>query len=607
MALLPVSLLPGIYTEGSPRAVLNRFKAGRNVRFFKGNAQKVGGCEKSLPLTMFGVCRSLLSWTTLSLQRLIGLGTSAKLYLCDTNAFFDVTPVDATGTLGADPFAMTNGSKTVTVHHVAHGRNVGDYANYAGATLAGGLDMNGDHLIDVVIDDNNYSVQMPAAANATVAGGGVAVVFIYDIHAGNVDSVIGHGWGAGGWGTGTWGTPRVSLVLQLARIWNLANWGEDMVASPVDSKIYIWIAAGGTNTRAVVIPEAPAQNRKVLVSDQIRIMISFGSHDGTTADPMLIRWSDSEDYHDWTPSPTNLAGDKRLDKGSEIISALITRDEFAVITDATIYSMTLSGDNLVFNFSSKGDTPGLVGPNGAVDVNGVVYVMGLGEFYTYDGTINPLDCDVYSPIFKNINISQAAKVVLARNKLKTEIIGFYPSAGSLENDLCFGYNYVDKNWWLGTVKRTAWLDTNTFYNIPIATNPDPATAGSSLLYIQEIGVDDDGAPLPYSISTYDLEIGGSNNFVTGTVSGAGQSIVKLTRIFPDFVRIVGRHFASFVGRKYPQGRDIKKGPKVFYPGKERVDMHIRARQVSITIASDELGADIEMGAWRTDSRDQGDN
>ncbi len=607
MSLLPVSLLPGIYTEGSPRAILNRFKDGMNVRFFKGNAQKIGGNVQVIATAMFGVCRSLLAWTTLSYERLIGLGTNAKLYLSDTISFFDITPVDATGTLGADPFTTVNGSETVIVHSVAHGRNVGDFVNFSGAVVFNGVTMNGDFEVDVAIDDDNYSVQVAAPANAGGTGGGGAVAYIYDIHAGNVDSVVGTGWGAGGWGTGTWGTPRVSLVLQLARIWNLANWGEDMAASPVDGPIYIWIAANGTNTRAVLITNAPANNRKILVSDQLRIMISFGSNDGTNADPMLIRWSDSEDYTDWTPSPTNLAGDKRLDKGSEIITAIITRDEIAVFTDATIYSQTLTGDDLVFGFTSKGDTPGLAGPNAAIDANGVVYAMGLGEFYTYDGTINPLDCDVYSRIFNNINISQAAKVVLARNKLKTEIIGFYPSAGSIENDLCFGFNFVDKNWWLGTVKRTAWLDTNTFFNVPIATGVDPAVAGESLLYIQETGVDDNGVGLPYSLSTYDLEISPTSSLVTGQITGSGQYVEKFTRIFPDFTRIAGRHYATMQGRKYPQGKPINKGPKPFYPGKERIDMHLRARQVSITTYSNEVGADFEMGAWRVDSRAQGEN
>jgi hypothetical protein len=52
----------------------------------------------------------------------MAVGTYKKLYVYDQNlAQNDITPYRATGTLGANPLTVTNGSAVVTVHHVAHG------------------------------------------------------------------------------------------------------------------------------------------------------------------------------------------------------------------------------------------------------------------------------------------------------------------------------------------------------------------------------------------------------------------------------------------------------------------------------------------------------
>jgi hypothetical protein len=608
MALIPVQIQPGIYTESSARSALNRFKDGNNVHFFKGNPQKIAGSTVQIAALMSGVCRAILSWTTTTYERLIGFGTNSKLYLSDNAVYFDVTPVRLTvNPMANNPFATTNLSATIVVTDVANGASVGDHVTYSGATVVAGLNLNADQTVAVIIDADHYQFESAIAANATTNGGGAAIVAQYDITSGNVDSVLGTGWGAGGWGVGTWGTPRVSGFLQLARIWSLVNWGEDMVASPVDRPIYIWLATGGTATRAVLIPAAPAQNRRVLVSDQIRIMISFGSHDGTNPDPMLIRWCDSEDYTDWTPTPTNLAGDKRLDRGSEIITALQTRGEFAVFTNTTVYSMALSGDNNVFTFDPKGNSVGLVGPNAACDVDGVVYAMGWGQFYTYDGQIKLLPCDVHSRIFDDFNITQAAKTFIARNKIKSEILIFYCSGASMEIDKCAGYNFADDNWWLGNVARTAWTDENSFFAIPFSTRIAAGTEDSQLM-LQENGNNDDVDPLSYFLETYDIEISGTNNVISGAVTGAGEFIEKVTRIFPDFVRINGDHKVTLKGKKYPTDKNyMVKGPRPLVPDQRRIDMHMRARQMAVRLESEAIDTEIEIGSWRLDNKVQGQN
>ena len=104
-----------------------------------------------------------------------------------------------------------------------------------------------------------------------------------------------------------------------------------------------------------------------------------------------------------------------------------------------------------------------------------------------------------------------------------------------------------------------------------------------------------------------MEIGASSNGITGASSGAGEVIDKVTRLFPDFKRLTGRHKVTLKGRKYPQDKQFSSASGYFYPGRPRVDLHLRARQMSMRIESSEIGADIEIGSWRKDSRAQGRN
>lgn len=591
--LISFDMQPGIFSESSGRADVNRWKDGNNVRFFEGYAEKFGGGVKQIATTFLGVCRAMLAWTTLTFSRYIALGTSSRLYLTDLVGYYDITPVRESGNL-TNPFTTTNGSVSVSVADTDHGNNTGDTVIFSGATAVGGLTLNGEYVITAVPSDDTYLISAATPATSGATGGGT-VAYKYLIYAGNVDSLAQAGWGIGSWGLGTWGNGIKSTRLQIARIWSLANWGEDLLASPVDGPIYVWTASSGTNARATLIAAAPIKNRVVLVSPQIRIAISLGSHDGTSPDPMLIRWSDSEDYTDWTPTVSNLAGDKRLDKGSEIIGARLTRNGIAIFTDQTVYSMTLSGDNLVFSFDDAGDAVGLASPNAAVDVDGTMYAFGRGQFFTYDGQLTLLPCDVYSKVFGDLNVMQAAKIYCARNKSKNEVIWFFPSAASQECDRCVGFNHVEKTWWLGTLARTAWLDETPFGQQPYAVSP------TGQLYVQETGVDDGDVALPYSLESYDLEIGAFNSSLTGNGQGPGEIVFQINSLIPDFKRIAGRHYAKLTGYKYPNDQHPLTRPgRPFYPGKPKIDGHLRARQISMMLYSTALGTDFRLGQWRAD-------
>ena len=85
---------------------------------------------------------------------------------------------DHNGSLGANPFVVTNGSATITVTHNSHGLVVGNRVQFSGSTAVGGITPNGvDMAILTVADANTYTVAFTSAASSGATGGGSSVKF----------------------------------------------------------------------------------------------------------------------------------------------------------------------------------------------------------------------------------------------------------------------------------------------------------------------------------------------------------------------------------------------------------------------------------------------
>jgi len=258
--------------------------------------------------------------------------------------------------------------------------------------------------------------------------------------------------------------------------------------------------------------DVPTIQNYVFVSDTYRFVFAFGCNDlaSTTQDPMLVRWSDQEDAGMWTPSATNQAGSLRLSHGSEIITAVQTRQEIVVFTDSSLYSIQYLGPPYVWGSQLLGDNISIVGENAVTIASGVVYWMGKDKFYKYDGRIQTLRCDLRQYVFADINASQYQQVYAGTNEGFNEVWWFYCSADSLENDRYVVYNYVEDIWYYGTIGRTAWLDSGTL------TNPIGATYSSTLVN-HEYGLNDNEAGADSAIHAYittsEADIDDGHNFV----------------------------------------------------------------------------------------------
>ena len=112
--------------------------------------------------------------------------------------------------------------------------------------------------------------------------------------------------------------------------------------------------------------------KQVLVSDRDRHVIAFGCDTEANPgvqDPLAIRFSDQESLTDWRTQTTNTAGELRLGSGSEIVTALETRQQILVFTDTTLYSMQFLGPPFTFGGNSSTISGG--GRNGSTSTVGL--------------------------------------------------------------------------------------------------------------------------------------------------------------------------------------------------------------------------------------------
>jgi hypothetical protein len=274
-------------------------------------------------------------------------------------------------------------------------------------------------------------------------------------------------------------------------------------------------SSSGTGTVSTIV-DVPTVQNSIVVSDSSRFVLVFGCNDYGSAvlDPMLIRWSAQDDIYNWTPDPTNQAGFTRLSHGSEIVATVQTRQEITVFTDSSIYSLQYLGPPYVWAPQLLGDNISIQGPNAAVIASGIVYWMGVDKFYSYDGRVQTLNCDLRRYIFSDINQEQALQVFCGTNEGFNEVWWFYCSANSTNIDRYVIYNYLEKIWYYGTMSRTAWLDSG-LQPYPIAANYFSNTLTGNLIN-HETGLNDDTTGTPVAIDAYisssEFDIGDGHNF-----------------------------------------------------------------------------------------------
>jgi hypothetical protein len=363
-----------------------------------------------------------------------------------------------------------------------------------------------------------------------------------------------------------------------------------------------------------------------MVSDASRFVLAFGVNDyGTTVqDPLLIRWSDQESFATWIPAVTNQAGSYRLSHGSQIVTAMQTRQEILVLTDSAIYSMQYLGPPYVWSFQIMGDNISIAGPNAIATANNITYWMGTDKFYMYSGRVQTLPSTLREYVFNDINLEQSFQFCAGTNEGYSEVWWQYCSAGSSVVNRYVIYNHLENTWYYGdwdnyqsvSQGRTAWLDSS-LRSFPMATTYGVAGGNSNaqLLY-HESGVDDGtvnpSVPIVAQVTSSDFDIGDGHNFgfvwrLIPDLTFDGSNVNQPTAMFTVLPR-------ANSGAPYGNSNNPEVVSTQNYQNQrtyaiqeftQQVYVRIRGRQMAFKVSSSELGVQWQLGVPRIDIRPDG--
>lgn len=619
MPLAKYVFKPGINKEGTNYSNEGGWFDADKVRFRKGKPERIGGWVKNTLNSFIGTCRKLYNYKASSGTNLTILGTHQKLYVKSGDVIHDVTPIRNTNT-NTLSFSATNGSSTITVTDSNHGAAEGDFVTISGSVSLGGninsAVLNQEYQISSVTGTNSYIIEAKntsgntVTANASDSGnGGGSVSGAYQINTGLDVYVPGTGWGIDNWNTGAWGSASDLSPLNQLRLWSIDNFGDDTIAAVRAGGVYYWDESNGTNNRAINAAnlsgasDVPTAVLQIMMSDIDKHVIAFGCNPiGSSAiDPLLVRFSDTENAADWTPTATNQAGGVQLSLGSTIIGALRTRQEILIWTDSGIVSMRFVGEPFVFSFTEVATGPSLISPNAMINANNRVFFMDLGGFYVYTGVAERLPCTVLDYILSDINIEQAYKIFAGNNENVNEVIWFYPSGSSTEIDKYVTYNYLENVWSIGTTAddfvRTAWSDSSTF-KFPLAASKNDNT-NNNYLYDHESGHGNDGNNFTSFIESSDFDL-----------APDGERYTFISKLIPD-LEFRNQYSAddtvtfTIKGRDYPledlttlQTVDVK-------PDSTFANTRARSRQAALRVSNSSSNFGWRIGDLRLEIRPDG--
>ena len=304
-----------------------------------------------------------------------------------------------------------------------------------------------------------------------------------------------NGYGLGDYGEDAYGTARdpddvgpQDISATMGDRWSMDTFGERLLVVPTqDGHLFEW-SPSTPLTRATLVPNAPDQNRGVIVTDQRHVVLY-----GAGGDPRRIAWSDQEDYTVWAPTAVNMAGDKLLATQSYAMTAIKIADSILLFTGNDVHKMTYVGPPYAYGIVEIASGCGPISPRSVVRIGANVAWPGLQTFWGYSGAVQPLKCDVDDWFFSLVNRQMVGRVFGSPNPAFSELWWDWPDEGSNECNRYIAVNYADPNrpWTIGVRERTAADGTGVMDN-PILAGPITPTAGA--LFLHEYSYLDDGLP-----------------------------------------------------------------------------------------------------------------
>jgi len=503
---------------------------------------------------------------------------------------------------GAVPvFTTTASSAHVEVTLEDHGLTTApaDTIVFPIATTDNGVTVDGLYAAATITDVDHFTIHTNAQATASgsfsMNGGDAELVYYIALG----PPAAGVGYGLGGYGLGGYGTGVTQPVQQGSPItasdYTLDNWGQILLACPEGGGIYYWDPTGGFNT-ASLISSGPPFNAGMFVSTSAQILIAYGStvteQIGVLQDPLLVQWSDSGNFFDWTPTEDNLARNFRIPIGSKIMGGMAVSNQNLIWTDLDLWIMNFIGFPNVYGFNKIGAGAGAASSHAMLQLRGGVYWMGRSNFYRYaGGGVEVMKCPIWDAVFQNLNTDFIQNVRAMPNTGFNEAGWFFPSLNSTSGE-CDSYvkvNIVEGDAWdigIGTqLQRSAWIDWNVF-------GPPISASSGGVIYTQETTNDADGNPMVWSFKTGFFKI------------AEGEEYAFVDRLMPDFrfgefgQPASAQVQVTFDVVNFPGDTPVQYGPYTMQQATQFLSTRFRGGLIAMEFGGSDLGSFVRLGYVR---------
>lgn len=489
-----------------------------------------------------------------------------------------------TSTASGGGASVVRSSGLLTVTAAAHGQDDGDRVKVASAANTGGIlaaDINQEFVIRNVAV-NTFDVMTEGTATSSVsAAGGAATVYSQEIPIGNENETFGQGYGMGQYGVGLYGTTLLSTSGRtLPRIWFTDKFGDLIITTPGNqSRVYEW--DGSTTDGPEPVLNAPTAVNYAFVSDNI--LVTFGA--GGVLNKIFS--SDQDDITNWTASSTNTVYENNIEGAGRLLTHANVNGVNLIFTEQQSYTMRFVGIQSGVWQIKPLEPIGIIAPMARVVVNGIVFWMGVENFYMWrGGSVEIIPANSYYQstilkyVFDNLNYSQKSKCFAWYNKLFQEIWFHYPSASSMEPDRVACVNVRDWTWFPLSMGRTAAEYPEQNLSVPRLGTID------SFIYRHESGTDDVNNPLPWSLY-----------FNKRSQPKVGKNTVNVMAVIPDSYQIgtINTNVQSWL---YPQSVTPTYNQNYSVtPTTERMPVTLNGKVYQYILSGNELGQDWRMGQW----------
>jgi hypothetical protein len=369
-------------------------------------------------------------------------------------------------------------------------------------------------------------------------------------------------------------------------VWQLDTFGQFLVGTtyPNDGRLFVW-ENGVMEPATVVDASAPTECVGLVVTPE-RFLFALGAR----GIPRNVEWPNQESLTQWdaaSPAEGSAAGDFILEGNGNIVTGRRLKGETLIWTDDDVHTARYIGGTLIYSFEKLGSKCGLISPGGVALVESQAVWMSQGQFFLYDGYVKPLPCEISDHIFSDINLAQKGKITTMTFAQFGEVVWFYPSANSSENDRYAVWNWREGHWNIGRLSRTAGADRG-------ALQYPTAAIASGYLFEHERGTDmlispadDTEEPAPF------LESGPSE-------LGNGDRFMYLTRIVPD-EKTQGDVKAYFYTSNYPSDPNAETLHGPFTLGKP-TNLRLTARMMRVRLEQN-VAANWRVGIMRFDAQE----